>query len=98
LSSGTIRLRDGQTLILSGIIQDTDRADVRKVPLLGDIPLLGALFRSTSKINNRNEVIVLLTPQILDDSDRSTFGYNYTPGPDARQILERGTTRPAERQ
>jgi type IV pilus assembly protein PilQ len=98
LSSGTVRLRDGQTLILSGIIQDTDRADVSKVPLLGDIPLLGALFRRTTKTNARNEVIVLLTPQILDDSDRSTFGYNYSPGADARQILERGTTRNPERQ
>ena len=97
LSSGTIRLRDGQTLILSGIIQDTDRASVSKVPILGDIPLLGALFRSTSKTNTRNEVIVLLTPQILDDSDRATFGYNYTPSPNVRQILERGTTRDPDR-
>lgn len=97
LSSGTIRLRDGQTLILSGIIQDADRADASKIPLLGDIPLLGSLFRRTIKTNTRNEVIVLLTPQILDDSDRSTFGYNYSPGPDARQILERGTTASPEK-
>lgn len=89
LTSGRIRLRDGQTLILSGIIQDTDRTTVSKVPILGDIPLLGALFRSTNKVNNRQEVIVLLTPQILDDSDRATGTFNYTPGSDARQLLER---------
>ncbi len=89
LSSGLIRLRDAQTLILSGIIQDTDRTTVRKVPILGDIPLLGALFRSTSRENARQEVIVLLTPQILNDSEGSSFGYNYTPGRDAREILQR---------
>ncbi|HEY9711669.1 MAG TPA: type II and III secretion system protein, partial [Oculatellaceae cyanobacterium] len=89
LSSGEIRLRDAQTLILSGIIQDTDRTEVRKVPLLGDIPILGALFRSTTRTNQRQEVIVLLTPQILNDSEGSSFGYNYTPGRDAREILQR---------
>lgn len=88
LQSGQIRLRDGQTLILSGIIQDTDQTTVTKVPILGDIPLLGALFRRTDRSKGRNEVIVLLTPQILDDSQGSSFGYNYTPGRDARQLLQ----------
>lgn len=89
LSSGQIRLRDGQTLILSGIIQESDRVAITKFPILGDIPLLGALFRSTNRVNSRQEVIVLLTPQIIDDSDLSSVGYNYTPGPEARQMLER---------
>ncbi len=89
LNSGLIRLRDSQTLVLSGIIQDQDQTSVTKIPILGDIPILGALFRSTNRTNQRQEVIVLLTPQILDDSDRSTFGYNYTPSPEVRQILER---------
>ncbi len=88
LQSGQIRLRDGQTLILSGIIQETDQTTVSKVPILGDIPLLGALFRSTSRQNGRQEVIVLLTPQIIEDSMGSSFGYNYTPGPEARQLLQ----------
>lgn len=93
LTSGLIRLRDGQTLILSGIIQDADRTTVSKVPILGDIPLLGALFRSTRRENTRQEVIVLLTPQILDDSERGTGSANYTPGADARQLLERSRIR-----
>ncbi len=93
LNSGLIRLRDNQTLILSGIIQDSDRTTVSKVPILGDIPLLGALFRSTNRQNQRQEVIVLLTPQILDDSDRSSAGFgNYNPGADARQLLERSNS------
>jgi type IV pilus assembly protein PilQ len=89
LQSGQIRLRDGQTLILSGIIQESDRTTVTKVPILGDIPILGALFRSTQRANQRQEVIVLLTPQILQDGEGASFGYNYTPGRDARQLLQR---------
>ncbi|MGI8500818.1 MAG: AMIN domain-containing protein [Hassallia sp.] len=89
LTSGLIRLRDGQTLILSGIIQDSDRTSVSKIPILGDIPLLGSLFRRTNRSNQRNEVIVLLTPQIMDDSERSSYGYNYTPSPEVRGTLER---------
>ena len=87
MNSGEIRLRDGQTLILSGIIQEADRTSVSKVPILGDIPLLGALFRSTNKSNQRQEVVVLLTPQILDDGKSSQV--NYTPGVDARLMLGR---------
>jgi type IV pilus assembly protein PilQ len=85
LSSGEIRLRDGQTLILSGIIQESDRTTVSKVPILGDIPILGALFRSTNKSNQRQEVIVLLTPQILNDGVNQV---NYTPGNDARLLIQ----------
>lgn len=88
LSSGLVRLRDGQGLILSGIIQDEDRTTINKTPILGDLPILGSLFRSTVRTNERNEVVVLVTPQILDDSDRSTFGYSYVPSSNARRSLE----------
>ncbi|MBF2097721.1 MAG: AMIN domain-containing protein [Gloeomargaritaceae cyanobacterium C42_A2020_066] len=83
--SGLIRLRDGQTLVLAGIIQDGERNSVTKVPLLGDIPLLGALFRSNSKTNERNEVVVVLTPQIIDDTTPASFGY--TPPPNAGAMM-----------
>jgi type IV pilus assembly protein PilQ len=96
--SGVIRLRDGQTLILSGIIQESDRTTVSKVPILGDIPLLGALFRSTNRQNSRNEVVVLVTPQIVDDSQQSGWGYNYSPGPATRDALRKqGMTVPGGR-
>ncbi len=84
LNSGEVRLRDGQTLILSGIIQESDQTTITKVPILGDIPLLGALFRSTSKSNLRQEVVVLLTPKILNDNRGQL---NYTPGVDARLMI-----------
>ncbi len=90
LQSGLVRMRDGQTLILSGIIQESDRVSVSKVPILGDIPLIGSLFRSTNKNNQRNEVIVLLTPQVMDDSQNSSYGYNYKPSPEVRRMLQNG--------
>ncbi|WP_050780005.1 secretin N-terminal domain-containing protein [Crocosphaera chwakensis] len=85
LSSGLIRLRDGQTLILSGIISESDQSTTSKVPLLGDIPLLGALFRSQTDTSQRTEVIVLLTPQILHDNGQ--WGYNYQPGRGTADVL-----------
>ncbi len=88
LQSGLVRMRDGQTLILSGIIQESDRVTVSKTPILGDIPIIGSLFRSTNKNNQRNEVIVLLTPQVMDDSQNSSYGYNYKPSPEVRRMLQ----------
>jgi type IV pilus assembly protein PilQ len=76
-------------LILSGIIQEDDRLIERKVPILGDIPILGALFRSRENQYNRTEVIILLTPRVLEDNAESAFGYNYEPGPDTVNILRR---------
>jgi type IV pilus assembly protein PilQ len=84
LNSGEIRLRDGQTLILSGIIQESDQSTVTKVPVLGDIPLLGILFRNTSKEKIRQEVVVLVTPQILNDNRGQAI---YTPGVDTRLLM-----------
>ena len=89
LNSGRVRLRDGQTLILSGIIQERERVNASKIPLLGDLPIVGSLFRRTTKENTRAEVIVLVTPQILDDSDRAPYGYEYSPSPDALRMMQR---------
>ncbi|MEM8777938.1 MAG: hypothetical protein AAGF26_03515 [Cyanobacteria bacterium P01_G01_bin.49] len=85
LTSGLIRLRDGQTLILSGIISEADQTLTSKVPLLGDLPLIGALFRSQTDTSERTEVIVLLTPQILHDNGQ--WGYNYQPGRGTAEVL-----------
>ncbi len=89
LTSGLVRLRDGQSLILSGIIQERQQSSERKVPILGDIPILGALFRSRSNRNDRSEVIILLTPKIIEDTATSTLGINYQPGQDAAEMLQR---------
>jgi type IV pilus assembly protein PilQ len=89
LLSGLIRLRDGQSLILSGIIQERQQSSETKVPILGDIPILGALFRSRTNQNSRSEVIILLTPKIIEDTATSTLGINYQPGQDAAEVLQR---------
>lgn len=91
VSSGLVRLRDGQTLILSGIIQDQERTTISKVPILGDIPLLGSLFRSTDKTNERAEVIVLLTPEIVEED--AGLASNFKPSKESREVLEKSGVR-----
>ena len=96
LETGKIRLRNGQTLILTGIIQETERTITIKTPILGDIPILNLLFRNRRKQNDRNEILILVTPQVLDDSDRSPYGFNYTPGSEVQKILQRGKPAPKQ--
>ena len=87
LNSGQIRIRDGQTLVLSGVIRDSDRQTLVKVPILGDLPIIGALFRQETNENVRNEVIIIVTPRIIDDSQDATWGYTYQPGPETQKVL-----------
>jgi len=89
VSTGLVRIRDGQTLVITGVIQETDRSNVNKIPILGDLPILGALFRNTARTKERREVVVLVTPKILDDSDKSMFGYGYNPGKEAQQFISK---------
>ena len=80
LKSGRIRLRDRQTLILTGVIQEDDRRLARKWPLLGDLPLIGQLFRSSTSARQKNELVIIVTPSILDDDNGGAYGYGYKPG------------------
>lgn len=66
----TVLADDGETIVLGGLIRDDISETVRKVPLLGDIPLLGTLFRSTSKSRNKQNLMVFLRPTILADNNR----------------------------
>lgn len=61
----TMRVKDGDTIIIGGLIREEDIQNVSKVPLLGDLPVLGALFRSTVVTKNRNEVVLMMTPSIM---------------------------------
>lgn len=67
----TVSVRDGETIILGGIIRNNVTSTVKKVPLLGDIPLLGQLFRSTEKGNVKTELLVFLTPRIVKDPEEA---------------------------
>ena len=64
--SSEVTVENGGTAIIGGIFQTTEREDEVKVPLLGDIPLLGYLFRHKSKLQDKTELLVFLTPTVLD--------------------------------
>lgn len=80
LDSGLIRLRDGQTLVLTGVISDEQRVIVQKVPILGDLPLVGQFFRQSANSRQKSELIILATPRIVGDDDGSTYGYGSISG------------------
>jgi type IV pilus assembly protein PilQ len=60
---------NGQTVVLGGIYETTQSTSVTKVPLLGDIPILGRLFKTTRNVDNRSELLIFVTPKILQGVD-----------------------------
>lgn len=64
----TVRARDGQTIIIGGLRQEEQRAVRTKVPLLGDLPLLGTLFRSKNIFTQRTDLAVFITPRVLSQT------------------------------
>jgi Flp pilus assembly secretin CpaC len=67
--STNIIVKDGETIVIGGLFRDVVVTSRSQIPLLGDLPLIGGLFRSTSDSNRREEVIVLLTPHIINDPE-----------------------------
>ncbi|MBS1714244.1 MAG: hypothetical protein JST30_07890 [Armatimonadetes bacterium] len=65
----TVAVKDGETIILGGIIRNTVTSTVKKIPLLGDIPILGNIFRSTDRSKNRTELLVFLSPRVVRNPD-----------------------------
>ena len=76
LDTGAIRIKDGETLVLTGVIQETDVDTTYKYPLLGDLPLLGSLFRSKQVTRDKRELIILVTPKVLNDNNSLLDKYN----------------------
>jgi type IV pilus assembly protein PilQ len=64
--SSEVTVENGGTAIIGGIFQTTEREDEVKIPLLGDIPLIGHFFRHKSKLQDKTELLVFLTPTVLD--------------------------------
>lgn len=75
-----ILVKDGQTVVIGGLFREKTVATERKIPLLGDLPLAGRLFRSNVDVTVREELVILLTPHVLDGA---SFGA--TAGTDPRQ-------------
>jgi len=61
----TVELRDGQSFVMAGLLQSTNNYDIRKFPWLGDIPILGALFRSSSYRRQETDLVIIVTPRLV---------------------------------
>lgn len=89
LKSGSIRLRDGQTLIVTGVVNEQQIEEVSKWPILGDLPLIGSLFRSSESTRSKDELVILVTPRVLDDDQGGVYGYGYRPATQqATQLMQ----------
>ena len=64
-----VRIKDGETLVIGGMIQETETKTVSKIPFLGDIPVIGTFFRSTNTAKEKTEMVIMLTPQIVVDTE-----------------------------
>jgi len=77
LLRNTIVARDGETVVLGGLFQTDITQSVTKVPLLGDIPLLGLLFKRTKEVENKTSLLIFITPHVVrnsEDLERITSG------------------------
>jgi general secretion pathway protein D len=68
----TVILKDGQTLALGGIIETSDNYSKSRIPIIGDIPYLGTIFGSTSRQTSRKELVLLITPHVIQDMQQGT--------------------------
>jgi general secretion pathway protein D len=72
-----IVIQDQQTIVIGGLVRDVAKNDVSKIPVLGDIPLIGALFRQTTKTSQKRNLLLIITPYVIRDPT------------DLREIFER---------
>ena len=70
----TVELGSGESFALAGLLQNTTEQDISKVPWLGDIPILGQLFRSDQFQHNETELVIIVTPYLVKPSQRGAGG------------------------
>lgn len=63
----TVRVRDGETIVIGGLTLDQDTTRRRKIPLLGDLPLIGPVFRSRTETSTKTELVLFITPHLLQE-------------------------------
>jgi type II secretory pathway component GspD/PulD (secretin) len=66
----TLRVRDGETIVLGGLFEEVDSETVTKLPILGDLPVLGSFFRNRQNSHTKDEVVFFITPRILSADGR----------------------------
>ena len=64
----TVRLRDGETMVIGGLIGSDESRSMSKVPFIGDVPILGSFFRNYKRNHTESEIMIFLTAHILKDS------------------------------
>lgn len=79
----TVELEPGQTFVLGGLIQHEDNANNTVVPVLGELPFLGVFFRSVASTEQENELLIIVTPYLVDAMDCSQLP-KYLPGQETR--------------
>ena len=96
-----VQLRDNQTLIIAGLILHEKKTQIQKVPYLGDVPYLGGLFRNTAYSNTETDLIMSVTPQIVQPLPDGAAVYNPTSVPEltqeqveTRRLAQPDVTRP----
>jgi len=92
----TVSVQSGQTIIIGGLISTTDDARIKKVPWLGNIPVIGALFRSSKAKADRKELLIILTPQVLI-KEEGEEGLRRTPLEMTTEQLRNSTIKERER-
>jgi type IV pilus assembly protein PilQ len=69
-----VLVNNGDTIVLGGIYETNQTISTTKVPLLGDLPLLGWLFRNTQTQNDKDELLIFVTPKIVDQAAATAVG------------------------
>jgi type IV pilus assembly protein PilQ len=59
-------VKNGETTVIGGIIEESETSNIQKVPFLGDLPVIGYLFKGTEKTKSKTELLIFITPQILE--------------------------------
>lgn len=85
----TVELRNGESFTIAGLIRDDYQDQIRQFPMLGDMPVLGALFRSTSYQRNQTELVIVVTPHLVRPTRgvMATPADNFTPPSDVELFL-----------
>jgi pilus assembly protein CpaC len=88
--STTVQIREGQSLIIGGLLSNNVTETVRAVPLLGEIPILGALFRSSEFVNAKTELVIIVSPRLAKPTDfiAETAAESFSPPTRSEFFLE----------
>ena len=90
----TVQLMDGQSLAIAGLIKNNVKETMSKVPLLGELPILGALFRSAEFQTDRTELIFLITPRLVKpiDGDKAALPTDHFRPPTRIRVLRQSVS------